>query len=49
MKTYKNHCSNLQERKRLEQGGCHHIKIANGEIISYINGKGERITKKVAN
>jgi hypothetical protein len=43
MKIYKNYLDNQRERKRLEHGGCSHIKVANGIVISYINGKGELI------
>jgi len=43
MKKYKNYLNNQNERERLESGGCHNIKIANGVVISYINGKGDLI------
>jgi len=46
MKPYKNYLNNQQERKRLELGGCHHIKIANGVVISYINKQGTLVKKQ---
>jgi hypothetical protein len=49
MKKYVNYLDNQHERKRLEAGGCHHIKIAKGEVISYINKSGVLIEKKVEN
>jgi hypothetical protein len=49
MKKYENYLDNQRERKRLEAGGCHHIKVVNGEVKSYINKQGTLIEKKVEN
>lgn len=47
MKTYENYLDNQRERKRLEAGGCSHIKVVKGEVISYINKSGALIEKKI--